>query len=267
MPADGVGPHHVAGERHGVAQREAHRAGDPDGVGQRVAARGQGLGPGVGRGVAGGRGAGERLGLRGVPDRRPEHAGLDEHDPHAVGLDLHAQRVGDALEGVLARAVPAQQRHGHPPDDRADVHDAPLAALAHGRQEQPGQPQRRDDVGLQLGAHQGVGHVLHGPELREARVVHQPPGAAAGHRGDLAGDLPAGLGVVDVEHDGAHLQAALGGGLVQHGRLRLAARRPDDVVARPGQLQAREQADAAVGPCHDDAPGHAGSSVGRVRRG
>jgi hypothetical protein len=109
-----------------------------------------------------------------------------------------------------------------------------------------------EHVGLELRPGQLVADVLDRAALREAGVVDDRPRPATGEGRDLG---EAGLGggdVVDLQLDGAHLHAALRSRRLHDRRLVGAAHRAEDVVARGGELEAGDQADAAVGTGDDD---------------
>jgi hypothetical protein len=81
------------------------------------------------------------------------------------------------------------------PTHRGNVHDLAPALLAHARQDQPGEGQRAEHVGFELGAHALVGDRLDGSRLAVAGVVDQHADRALGRHHGV--DRGASRGVVD----------------------------------------------------------------------
>ncbi len=119
---------------------------------------------------------------------------------------LRADGIRQARQGELACRVGGKVRHGNPPSDRADVHDAPEAAPAHRRQNREHQIERP----LKVRGHRVVEvlvlHVLERADLDDAGVVDQDVHSAPGGKHLLDGCSHIGF-VADVTPDGHDLRA------------------------------------------------------------
>jgi hypothetical protein len=98
---------------------------------------------------------------------------------------LHAQAVGEHAQRMLARAVPAAQRPGHPPRPTTRSRSGPhhVDASAGGRDDRSARRPR--EVYLQQVPRRLITDVLERPGLRHSGVVHHRPHAATRHPGDL----------------------------------------------------------------------------------
>lgn len=72
-------------------------------------------------------------GARIGPKAGVDGARLDQADLHAAAGQLQAQGIGIPFQRELAGVVGAAIFHGHQPQHRAVLHDAPLAVRQHGR--------------------------------------------------------------------------------------------------------------------------------------
>ncbi len=110
---------------------------------------------------------------RRVGKLRDDGAWLDDHDADPEGLRLDAEGVAESLQGELGRAVGAHEGHAHPPRHGAHVHDAAAPLGPHRREDLPAHLHRREHVHLELPTDRISVEVLHGPELRVPRVIHE----------------------------------------------------------------------------------------------
>src|SRR5215212_1512175 len=60
--------------------------------------------------------------------RRFQKRGSEAVDPDVVGCKLDGHRLGEALDGVFARAIDGPARSAHMPHLRGDIDDGPTAA-------------------------------------------------------------------------------------------------------------------------------------------
>ena len=137
--------------------------------------------------------------------------GLDQQDADSVLAHLVVDRLGVALEGVLARRVQRHVGDGNETDNRADVDDPSAVLLAHMRQYGAGHADRAEEVGLKQRAGLLYGALLGSAGDTETGVVDQHVDAAGavehlayrgGHR----------LVVGDVEWQEHHVPALLARG-------------------------------------------------------
>jgi hypothetical protein len=110
---------------------------------------------------------------RGGAELGPDQPGLDADDVDPEPADLHPQRVGDGLDGVLGGVVGAAARERQPPAHRGDVDDRARAGLAHPRQHELGEAQETEHVGLELAADRVHRQRLERTRERVARVIDQ----------------------------------------------------------------------------------------------
>ena len=148
------------------------------------------------RPVGGGAGA-DRAGHR-VAEAGPDEARLHDHDLHAEGADLEAQRVRQRLDRVLARVVEPAAGEGQPAAHRGDVDDAARALRPHAGQHELAHAEQAEHVGLELAPGGVHGDRLHRARLAVAGVVDEHAHGALGllHRGHRGGH---GVLVRDVE--------------------------------------------------------------------
>jgi hypothetical protein len=181
----------------------------------------------------------------------------------AEGLDLVAERLGQALERELRRAVGAEARRGHLAADARHLHDRAAALLPHGRQDQARERCRPEEVEVEERAQLLVGRLLDG-DLRAAGVVHEHVDATEAVERDCHG----GLAVRWVGHVEANRVDALG--FAELGKPVGAPRRRHDGVAalqcrfRDGAAEAARRSCDEPDPCvahaskSRDAPAHQG---------
>jgi len=173
-------------------------------------------------------------------------ARLDNHDPHAKGGYLQAQRLAQALDGELGRAIESLERNADDAGDRADVDDEPRALGAHGGQSSAAHAQHAEEAGLELGARLIGGGILHRAGDPHAGVVHHHVEAALGLDHIAHAALHRGVvGHIHGDHDYAGRTSGLGGTL----RERSTAASSVDAVSQGGEV---------LGTCPADPRGCAG---------
>ncbi|GAB2691330.1 hypothetical protein GCM10027194_27140 [Thalassiella azotivora] len=123
--------------------------------------------------------------------------------------ELDPEAVAESLHGELGGVVPGAQRLVDAPADGRHVDHPALAALAHPRQDELGQPREADDVHLQLAAGLVHRHVLEGAVRTVARVVHEDvdPSVLGEHALDAGGHRRV---VGDVESPDVHAEGGEG---------------------------------------------------------
>lgn len=148
----------------------------------------------------GGAGIGPKAGVDGT--------GLDQADLHAAACQLQAQGIGIPFQRELAGVVGAAILHGHQPQHRAVLHDAPLAGRQHGRQQLANEVVPAEQVGVELLAQRLGGQILQRAGLAVGAVVEQAIQAATGQCLRL-GRAPLYAGLVgQVQLDGQQTQLA-----------------------------------------------------------
>jgi hypothetical protein len=119
-----------------------------------------------------------RVGVDGVGRQRErvrreevgaEVARLDDGDLDTEVGDLRRERLGQALQCELARAVERPARHGGQPEDRRDVDDVPALLPAQDRQRRPQNVPHTDHL-----------HVEHVADIAGAGLLHRGQEAVAG---------------------------------------------------------------------------------------
>ena len=175
-------------------------------------------------------------------------AGADRVDPDALRTDLLGQRLGEAGQGGLGRAVVEHGGVGQPGVDRADADDRAPARGLHGGQRRAGGPDGGQQVQVQRGLPVLVGDAQEaaGAGGRTADVVDQDVDLVAGQGGEPAGRV----GLAEVQLGDAHL--AVPGQLVQLAGGLQRARDDPDVAGR--ERPDDGQPDAPAGPGDDGDP-------------
>jgi len=100
-------------------------------------------------------------------------SGLDEGDVDAAAGELQAQRVGETLEGELARVVGAPVFHRDESEHRAVLHDPPVTLPAHHRKHSAGELVPAEEVRLELLAQHVGAQVLDRTRLTVRAVVDE----------------------------------------------------------------------------------------------
>src|SRR5207253_2267707 len=109
-----------------------------------------------------------RVAEAGLDRARLDHDHVDTEGPH-----LEAERVAERLHGVLGGVVEGAAREREPPAHRGEVHDPAPALAAHTREDELGETDQAEDVGLELAAHLGHRDLLEGALLAVPGIVDQ----------------------------------------------------------------------------------------------
>ena len=87
--------------------------------------------------------------------------------------ELHAERVGQSLDGKFRGAIGAAIGRADEPEHRGAEHDPPLPALPHRRDHAGGQIVPAEHIGLELGAEHVAPDVFQRTRLAVAAIVEQ----------------------------------------------------------------------------------------------
>lgn len=197
-------------------------------------------------------------------------ARLDDDDVDVEGGELHAQRVGERLDGVLRGVVPAAERGGEAPAHGGDVDDGAAAALAHARGDEAGEGGEAEDVDVELAAGLLERHVLDGAVGAVAGVVDEDVDAAGlgqdrldgGADGVLIGEVE-GERAQTVLREGGEAVGAPGGAVqdgVPAGEALVALLR--DVAASAAQDRVAEEAARGLGVASEAGESERAASAG-----
>jgi hypothetical protein len=130
--------------------------------------------------------------------------------------DLRGEGLAEPFERPLGGVVRPDQRERHDPADGRDLQDVPGALRAQDRQGRLRDPQRAEQVGLQLGPNLVLGQLLDEAEVPVAGVVdHDVESAEPVVRSLDGGEVGGAIGDVELQRE--EPVAVLGGQVVERG--------------------------------------------------
>ena len=160
-------------------------------------------------------------------------------------------RLGDRLDGVLARRVEPGVRHADLAGDRTDVDDRSSTLAHHVRHDRPRDAHDAEHVGVELPARLVVGHEVDRSEQLDAGVVDDDV-EAAGRLDDRVDRTIDRSARRDVELGHLDLDSRRGRGLEQRLRLGGVAHRRHHVMPVLGERHRREQAEPRAASRDED---------------
>ena len=104
---------------------------------------------------------------------RPDGAGLDQDDVDAEGLEFHAQRIAEGLDGEFRHMIPAAVVDGGLSGHGRDVDDTARTPFPHGRNHFAAQGGQPEHIDFQLTARLFHRNVFDGAEGTVTSVVDQ----------------------------------------------------------------------------------------------
>jgi hypothetical protein len=106
-------------------------------------------------------------------EARGDRTRLDQRHMDAGAGKLHAQRVGESLNGKFRGRVGATIGCGDQPEHRGAEYDPAFAVSAHRWNDAPGEIMPAEDIGLELGAEHLRSDILERAGLAVPAIVEQ----------------------------------------------------------------------------------------------
>ncbi len=191
-----------------------------------------------------------------------EAAELGDRDANTRLRDLAGERLAQPFERPLAGVVEPEQRHRTHPAGARDLHDAPASLPAQVRQDGLTDPERAEQVRVEVPAGLAFRHLLHPADEAVAGVVDDDVQTSE------ARDPPLdrredGRAVADVEREHPQGIRVFPGEVLENSR---PARGRDDLVPGSEGSFGERATQAAAGASDEPDAGHSSGSPHKTRR-